>query len=245
MKTLILTCLILILTSITALAQDTLYLDSKNQVVKKRKQADQFKVIINTDTGYVVEILTKNMGLQRRMTYKDSQLKVLHGYFTEYMGNAVFTEGRYKDGKRDGLWAYNYNGRRTADVVYANDIIINANYYKADGTPETDIAKIEQLPSFIGGPKAMHEYLSRTLKYPKAARDARISGTVQLEFTVMPNGQISDVDVIKQVNSDIDSEAVRVVRQMPRWNPGVQFGRPVRVRYKMPVSFRLDTTLIP
>ncbi len=239
MRAFLLTCVTIFITTVTANAQDTLYLDSKNQPVKKRKQADQFKVITKTDTGYVVEFLRKDMTLNLRMTYRDKELKTLHGYYTDYSGQAVYTEGRYQDGKPEGPWNYNYNGKRTAAIVYEGGKIVTANYFKPTGEPETDQTKIEQYPSFNGGMDAMRDYLTRTIKYPKSAKDNRISGNVLLEFTVMPNGQVADIDVIKPVNLEIDAEAVRVVRQMPRWNPGIQFARPVKVRYKMPIAFRL------
>lgn len=239
MKTLLFS-FVLVFTGLVVSGQDTVYLDTRNQIVKKRKQAELFQVVVKTDTGYVMTILGKSLDLKHRSVYRDSELRILQGYFADYAGKALFAEGNYLNGKKEGAWNYYHNGKRTAAVVYEQDRIISENYYKANGEAETDRSKIEQLPSFVGGPNAMGQYLVRTLKYPPAARERNVTGVVLLEFTVHADGQVADVDVINRVSNELDSEAVRVVRQMPRWNPGVQFGRPVKVRYRMPVTFRLN-----
>ncbi len=220
-------------------APDTLYLDSKHKEVQKRKQAQFLKVVTKTDTGYVQELLTSTKQLQRKTTFKDADLKVQHGYSVYYAGKAIDNEGRYENDKHEGPWKYYFNGKVSAAVIYKDNKITSAEYFKPNGEKETDMSKVERLPSFPGGESAFGAYLTGTLKYPPEAREKRVQGRVVLEFTVTGTGQILDVDVITSVSHDIDREAVRVVRNMPLWNPGIQFGRPVKVRYKMPIFFRL------
>ncbi|RYZ75975.1 MAG: TonB family protein [Proteobacteria bacterium] len=119
---------------------------------------------------------------------------------------------------------------------------MNAEYLKPNGDKETDMAKVERLPSFPGGPRGFASYLQGTLKYPPQARDKGVQGRVMLEFTVTALGEIRNVDVVNSVNVYLDAEAVRVVKMMPNWIPALKFGRPAEVRFKMPLSFQLGSS---
>ena len=99
---------------------------------------------------------------------------------------------------------------------------------------------VEQMPSFPGGMKAMMDYLARNIRYPANAKNDLIEGRVILQFIVDKKGRLSDVKVVKSVEPYLDAEAVRVVKSMPRWNPGMQNGKEVKVRYTLPVTFRLQ-----
>ena len=99
---------------------------------------------------------------------------------------------------------------------------------------------VEKMPSFPGGAEALKEYLDESIVYPDAAKEARIIGRVVVVFIVDEKGNLSDVKVAKSVEPSLDAEAVRVVKAMPRWNPGTQNGKAVKVRYTLPVTFRLE-----
>ena len=99
---------------------------------------------------------------------------------------------------------------------------------------------VEQMPSFPGGMKAMMDYLARNIRYPANAKNDLIEGRVILQFIVDKKGRLSDVKVVRSVEPSLDAEAVRVVKSMPRWNPGMQNGKAVKVRYTLPVTFRLQ-----
>ena len=99
---------------------------------------------------------------------------------------------------------------------------------------------VEQMPSFPGGMKAMMDYLARNIRYPANAKNDLIEGRVILQFIVDKKGNLSDVKVARSVEPYLDAEAVRVVKSMPRWNPGMQNGKAVKVRYTLPVTFRLQ-----
>lgn len=98
---------------------------------------------------------------------------------------------------------------------------------------------VEQMPHFPGGAASLMRYLSENIKYPIQAQMKGISGRVVVSFVVEPDGAFSDLRVIRSVDPILDKEALRVVRDMPRWIPGKQDGKPVRARYNVPVSFRL------
>lgn len=98
----------------------------------------------------------------------------------------------------------------------------------------------EQMPTFPGGDAALMKYLAENVKYPALAIKAQEQGRVVVSFTVEKDGAISDVKVARSVTPSLDAEAVRVVKAMPKWTPGKQGGQLVRVRYNVPVSFKLN-----
>ena len=99
---------------------------------------------------------------------------------------------------------------------------------------------VEKMPSFPRGHQALMEYLEKNIKYPAKAVNNKIQGRVIVQFTVDEKGRLSDIKVVKSVEPSLNAEAVRVVKSMPRWNPGMQNGKAVKVRYTLPVTFRLQ-----
>ena len=99
---------------------------------------------------------------------------------------------------------------------------------------------VEQMPQFPGGDAALFEYLSNHIKYPTIAEENGVQGRVIVTFVVERDGSITDVKVVKSVDPSLDREASRVVKGMPRWIPGKQNGSAVRVKYTVPVTFRLQ-----
>lgn len=99
---------------------------------------------------------------------------------------------------------------------------------------------VEQPPSFPGGESAMYEWLSKNINYPVIAQENNIQGRVTCQFVVGRNGEIEDVRVVRGVDPSLDKEAIRVIKSMPKWIPGRQGGNAVKVRYTLPVQFRLQ-----
>ena len=104
----------------------------------------------------------------------------------------------------------------------------------------TGIYNLEIQPDFMGGQKAMMEYLYKNLKYPNPAIKSGVSGRVHLQFTIEPDGSLSNVSVLKGIGFGCDEEAMRVVKLMPNWKPGKQSGRAVRVKFNLPIVFSLE-----
>lgn len=99
---------------------------------------------------------------------------------------------------------------------------------------------VEQQAEFQGGQSAMGKFLQKNLRYPPPAQRANVSGKVFLSFVVDRNGDISDVSVLKGLGFGCDEEAIRVVKSMPKWNPGKQSGRSVKSKFNLPISFVLE-----
>ena len=99
---------------------------------------------------------------------------------------------------------------------------------------------VENMPTPPGGMEGWNKYLSKNLKYPTQARRMGIEGTVYVVFVVNTDGSIQDVGILRGVGGGCDEEAVRVVKNAPSWEPGRQRGRPVRVKMRLPIRFKLS-----
>ena len=106
--------------------------------------------------------------------------------------------------------------------------------------PDEPFDVVEQMPEFPGGTPELMKYISTNVKYPKEAFEKGIQGRVVVQFVVEKDGSINEVKVVKKVNEHLDAEAIRVVNAMPKWKPGKQKGEPVRVKFTLPVTFRLS-----
>ena len=99
---------------------------------------------------------------------------------------------------------------------------------------------VETMPSFPGGDADLFKFLSTNVKYPVIAQENGIQGRVICQFVVNKDGTIVDVEVVRSVDPSLDKEAIRVIKSMPKWSPGKQRGKPVRVKYTLPVNFKLQ-----
>jgi protein TonB len=119
------------------------------------------------------------------------------------------------------------------------------NDYLTDATPPDEPTEEimlfpETQPSFPGGIDAFYQYLGESVVYPKQAIRQGVSGKVFVEFVVDKDGSLSQIKVLKGIGAGCDEEALRVIENSPRWNPGKQRGRAVRVRMVVPISFKLQ-----
>lgn len=138
------------------------------------------------------------------------------------------------------------NGKRSEyDVVekVENKIVVD---HDADPIPsqqsKTDgetFQIVDQMPEFPGGEKALLNFIAENIVYPQSAKDKNISGRVFLSFVIDKDGSVTDVKVMRGIDKECDAEAMRVVKAMPKWKPGMNEGKPVRVSYMLPISFQL------
>ena len=130
------------------------------------------------------------------------------------------------------------NDEAGGEVLKAKEVIAQPEPPKEEETKVFDV--VEVMPSFPGGQGALFEWLSKNIKYPVVAEENGVQGRVIVTFVVERNGSITDVQVVKSVDPSLDKEAVRVVKAMPHWIPGKQNGSAVRVKFTVPVTFRLQ-----
>ena len=143
-----------------------------------------------------------------------------------------------KNEKLNGLW-----WRLLATLsVLALLLMVNTNAMAQNKKVANDkvLEKAEVMPEFPGGEQAMMKFVAENVQYPEEAKEKEISGRVMVGFIVEKDGSISDVKVAKGIGGGCDEEAVRVVKAMPKWKPGKEKGKPVRVSYMMPFTFKLQ-----
>ena len=140
------------------------------------------------------------------------------------------------------------------DDVETEDLNINAEVeqnevieeYVAPEVVEEEVLEqeifqiVEEMPAFPGGEAKLMEYVGKNIKYPQIARETGIQGRVFIGFVVEPDGSVSNVKLLRGIGGGCDEEAMRVVKSMPKWKPGKQRGKAVRVSYQIPVFFKLQ-----
>ena len=115
-----------------------------------------------------------------------------------------------------------------------------------EAVPTDSVAKenaydvVEQMPEFPGGMKELLKFLQDNLKYPESAKKNNLQGRVVVQFVVEKDGTPTEFNVVRSVDPDLDAEALRVLKTMPKWKPGMEKGEAVRVKFTVPVAFKLQ-----
>lgn len=130
------------------------------------------------------------------------------------------------------------NDETGGEVIKAKEVIVQQEPPKVEENKIFDV--VEQMPAFPGGPAALMKFLSENIHYPTVAAENGVQGRVVVGFVVEKDGSITDVNILKGQDPSLDREALRVVKSMPNWIPGKQNGSSVRVKYQVPVMFRLQ-----
>ena len=204
---------------------------SKLKEQAKREKKEQPKIEAKVEPKKVVEQVRETQKYTAPVIKKDelvndeNQLKQ-----AEDLDKDVAVGAKDQEGVKD----------RTVEAI-RNDIAVNVPKEE----PKQEVAQkvfdvVEQMPMFPGGPAALKEYLAKNVKYPIPAQENGIYGRVVISFVVETDGSITQVQVAKPVDPLLDKEAARVVSSMPKWVPGQQNGQKVRVKYNVPVNFKLQ-----
>lgn len=119
-------------------------------------------------------------------------------------------------------------------ALFAVFAVLTANAQHSDGEP------YEICPRFPGGDKAVSEFVKRNMRYPKSAKEKGIEGRVIVSFDVETDGRLTNLSITKSVDSRLDKEALRIIKKMPKWEPGQFGGKIVRMKYSQPIEFRCN-----
>jgi TonB family protein len=214
--------------------QEQLMVDGNNQRIIKWYDNGQIAEIIQREfsdlgkqsTDRTIALWTKN-GTQ--------QVKDGNGWAIK--GQQLIVQGLLKEGFKEGRWTAKYaDSTLYRDELYEAGILKKGTIY--DKGEVRTYTEIEKQPQFLGGLPALGEFLSKNIKYPVQASRNNLSGKVYLSFVVCEDGTLCDYQVMKGIGGGCDEEALRVVRQMDgMWQPGLQYGKKVRVRYNLPITF--------
>ena len=137
-----------------------------------------------------------------------------------------------------GAIDYDQGSNKAEHVLKLNEKVVAEVPPAVEETKVYDV--VEQMPSFKGGESALMNYLKNAIHYPAIAEENGIQGRVVCTFVVERDGSITDVKVARSVDPSLDKEATRVIKSMPKWIPGKQNGSSVRVKFTLPVTFRLQ-----
>lgn len=197
---------------------------------KKKEVKVEKKEIVRTEPEKVVEQVKSSVKFTAPVIKKDEEVKE---------EDEIKLEEVEKSTKAIGTFNVEGNDEVGGAVLKAKEEI------KAPEPPkhveETKIfTVVEQMPLFPGGDAALMAYLRDNIHYPTVAAENGVQGRVVVGFVVERDGSITDVNVLRSVDLSLDREAMRVVKGMPRWTPGKQNGSAVRVKYQVPVTFRLQ-----
>ena len=197
---------------------------------KKKEAKVEKKEVVRTEPEKVVEQVKSSVKFTAPVIKKDEEVKE---------EDEIQLEEVEKSTKAIGSFNVEGNDEVGGAVLKAKEEI------KAPEPPkheeETKIfTVVEQMPLFPGGDAALMAYLRDNIHYPTVAAENGVQGRVVVGFVVERDGSITDVNVLRSVDPSLDREAMRVVKGMPRWTPGKQNGSAVRVKYQVPVTFRLQ-----
>lgn len=105
---------------------------------------------------------------------------------------------------------------------------------------EEPLTFVEVMPEYPGGDEALYSFIGNTIRYPPEAMDKRIQGTVMIQFVVEKNGELSNFNVLKSPHASLTNESIKMLKKMPKWSPGKNNGKPVRVYFTLPIIFKLE-----
>lgn len=180
----------------------------------------------------------KNGTLKKKGNYTNGKLSGISQVWYE-SGKLCLNEKYVNGEQHDTLTVYFETGAIRRREIYNEGIMVSGKVYNESGQ-EKEYFPRYQFPVFPGGEEAMLKYLSRNIKYPKTTRKAKAQGLVIIIFDVDETGSLSEYTILKNLHPDADAEALRVIKNMPVWKPGLLEGEPVAVRYTLPIRFSIN-----
>lgn len=222
---------------------DTTWFD-KDWKYSEKSNASFYRVYQKKDKGFLV--FDKFLNGKNQMIAEASSVKpdlVSNGYSVYFNENGSKDKRGYcKDDERVGIWTSYFDNEKDSSVYeYLSNQPVR--YIRKSVLQKAEIfTVVEYMPEYPGGVNEMFKFIQSTVHYPINAQEKSLGGKVFLKFVVDSTGKIAEVNVIKSTGvEELDQEAVRVVRAMPKWKPGSQNGRNVNVFFNLPLNFSLPT----
>ena len=198
---------------------------------KKKEAKVEKKEVIKQEPEKVVEQVKSSVKFTAPVIKKDSEVKE---------EDEIKLDEVQKSDKAVGAFTVEGNDEVGGAVLKAKEDIAAPEPPKHVVEETKIFTVVEQMPLFPGGDGALMAFLRDNIKYPTVAAENGVQGRVVVGFVVERDGSITDVNILRGVDPSLDREAMRVVKSMPKWTPGKQNGSAVRVKYQVPVSFRLQ-----
>ncbi len=245
---------------------DTVYFtEDWNETTKA--QAEFYRLIKRESNLYLVQDYYKNKVLQMDGSFTSLHPELYEGYFKYFNEKGILIkEGEYRKNVEEGEWKLYYDNGRLMRVEnylhgnlegnlksyypntklrreeeYKNGKLSKGVCYTSKGK-DTTFYTSYQTPEFTGGLAALKKYLLDNIKYPKDALEKGIGGSVFIKFTVTAKGNIENAFIQKTIYPSIDAEALRLVTNMPKWQPGKRNDMPQKVVFNIPIPFKISET---
>ncbi len=230
----------IVLLAFISYGQDTTYYDSNYKEVKSINQADHYQIIQKSPTNKKQVTTRKYYKSGKQQSECFSYKKEKH--YKEWYENGQLhrADTTNRNGEYNGqVLTYWENGTLKRNDTFENGKLIKGFCYDKNGN---EIKHFDYLimPCFPGGQNMIPEYLASELKYPDICATNGIAGTAYVEFIINKEGLVSEIKLRDYIDCYLGNEAIRVASKMPRWSPGMIDGDPVRVKYTMPVEFKLQ-----
>ena len=222
-----------------------------NQYLEQRKLADQVgqEAIIVDMTPQAEEVREKEViepeqieekPEEQLMTYRATELQIVEDEMVKPEDKILSQEEQVQSDGFAGS-VNNSVGSTDLDNIHEHivDVVVEVKKPVVD-KPDEVFTSVEQMPQFPGGDEALMKFLSSHINYPPMAAENNVQGKVILQFVVGKDGRVGEVKIARSVDKDLDKEAMRVVKSLPKFIPGRQNGQAVPVWYTLPVSFKLQ-----
>ena len=233
--------------------QDVVYIETNQQSDKREMPTEQVTSlapvqVAENETATVAD--NKTVEITGIVTAKEDGKPII-GAVVRIEGSTLGTvtdmDGRYRMKVKDGdriTFSYVGMGSVTAKVTANRSVTapikMDIELQKDGSDKSATYDVVEQMPQFPGGMGAMMRYLAQNVRYPQEAQKAGVQGRVVVTFIVEKDGTISNAKVVRKISEELDAEALRVVNTMPKWQPGMQNGKAVAVKYTIPITFSLQ-----
>ncbi|PLX01470.1 MAG: hypothetical protein C0595_14540 [Marinilabiliales bacterium] len=205
---------------------------------------EQYKLLLLQNSSLLtINSITHNFSyslLKKRinmMTRKNSKIKLVLGAILLPIAFGITILACSSPQKDEALTEEMTNTEQTKTEQSEN---AEMNQEKEVATSDQVYKVVETMPEFPGGTSELYKYLGENIKYPESAKKEGIQGRVFISFVVNKDGSISDVKKLRGVSEELDKEAMRVIKNMPKWKPGEQRGEKVKVEYALPINFKLN-----
>lgn len=198
---------------------------------KKKDEPKVERQEIIQEKKEVIEEVKSSTAFQVPEIKKDNEVK-----------NQVVSQDEVME-KKEAIGSFNVEGNSDKGATLKVEQQLKEE--KVEEKPKEDLSRkvfdvVEKMPSYPGGNGALQKWLASNITYPAAAAENGVEGRVIVAFVVETDGSVSDVKIARGVDPSLDREALSVVKRMPKWIPGMQNGSPVRVKFNVPVTFKLQ-----
>jgi len=251
--------------ALPGLAQDTTWLDGAGHRTSP-ETAKSYRIKVKDPIGWQLTYYDASGKIQSQGSYADDSLHIRQGPFvfydekgqlyhslnysagkkegkdTYYFENgSIRAEGPNRSNRHQGEWrGYYSTGKLAALALFDSGRQVYAKFFNEDGAINTKIDSFFRQPAYPEGLSAFSRFVNQHIRYPDMARKFGITGRVIVEFTVSKEGTVTNARVTRSVERSLDEEALRVIRSMPAWEPGIMGGTPTDTDMKLPLSFRLE-----